>query len=570
MPRGFKSGQLRTHQGGSSMRSVRFGLLAFWVFSCGAASGWAQFELLGKAQPDEFFNGVGQPYVPWGQQGEDDEGQAKVNQDYLWGLAADGPMVWFGTGGNAAGMAAGQVQAGISDPEPSLTVSGNGVPCRVWEFGASQYPGIPDALRTFLGDWRPPRIYQYNSESGQLIDRTPNDSRLQTTLGLRSAGAANGVVLLAGPSLYQVGVNIFAFDSQSGKYLGSKYLFEYSNIRRWININGQLYTSALNSYQGRVRGSVLRWRGNRWFPFLFEHVGSLDNEGSYLAYHDGRLFVGTWPTVSLLTSLIQGFDTQPPPCALWMSPPIPSGGLNVFHAHRWSKVWDPSEYEPDPAILRGYAFGAMESYGGSLYWGMIQFPYQGLKSFYAHHGFLPDEDDYLLTERTPLVVRATGYGSNDEPDVEYLYADQFMYVFTPDGEGSGTWAPQANVTGAAGIYGSGAFGEVYNRYVWSSAVHNGKLYFGTFDVRSLGNIGQIVDGTASAVIGADVWVFNSPGTPATALTRNGGGNQANHGFRNMVSTPHGLYLGTANSANLLTHDDEMLPRGGWEFLRLLE
>ena len=44
------------------------------------------------------------------------------------------------------------------------------------------------------------------------------------------------------------------------------------------------------------------------------------------------------------------------------------------------------------------------------------------------------------------------------------------------------------------------------------------------------------------------------------------GNNAAYGIRNML-VDDGLYVGTANVANLLA-DTENLPHGGWELLRL--
>ena len=62
-----------------------------------------------------------------------------------------------------------------------------------------------------LGDWRPPQIFEYNPDTMALIDRTPLDMIANPTLGLRSAGALNGLVLLAGPSFDGTAVNVFAF-----------------------------------------------------------------------------------------------------------------------------------------------------------------------------------------------------------------------------------------------------------------------------------------------------------------------------------------------------------------------
>src|SRR5690606_37670528 len=101
----------------------------------------------------------------------------------------------------------------------------------VLEGGLSQYPGIPALLRPFLGDWRPPQVWIYDTVTGQQTNATPNDPLINETLGLRSVGVSNGLVILAGPGRLGVTVNMFAFDADASppKYLGSRSFIRYSN-----------------------------------------------------------------------------------------------------------------------------------------------------------------------------------------------------------------------------------------------------------------------------------------------------------------------------------------------------
>ena len=523
-----------------------------------------QFERVGKAPPDEFYTGLGAAYIPLGQQAPDQAGQPKVNQDYLWGMATDGRYIWCGTGANAAAIAAAQVALGGDPPTPTESASESGVKYRVWEFGASQYPGIRPELRPYLGDWRPPRIYQYDALKKVLVDRTPSDPRLNQTLGLRSAGVHQGVAILGGPSLFQVGIFLYAFDAKSGQFLGSTYLAEYSNIRRWVVAAGGLYTTALNTRQDRIRGSVLKWTGSGSAPFRFEVVGHMDNEGAYLTYHDGRLFVGTWPSYSALSLLGGELPPTPPPCGIWMSPRL-LGGLTSLSARLWQKVWDPSHYDIEPGLQNAYSMGAMESYNGALYFGTLYFPGQGANSFRAYYGFSASSS--RNTTRKPIIVRMQGFGRNTAPSEELLYGESTLPKFTPDGMGSGSWAQVPNAYGTAALYGTSGFGNSDNYYIWSSAVHGNQLFFGTFDISGLSDIDQVIDGTASAGVGGDLWAFSGPGQAAVAIDTEGYGNPSNHGARNLVSTPFGLFIGTANSSNLLTDPHDDLPDGGWELLR---
>jgi hypothetical protein len=45
------------------------------------------FEVVAKAQPDEWYNGIGGPYVAFGDHSPGAEGKPKVNQTYAWGMA---------------------------------------------------------------------------------------------------------------------------------------------------------------------------------------------------------------------------------------------------------------------------------------------------------------------------------------------------------------------------------------------------------------------------------------------------------------------------------------------------
>lgn len=125
------------------------------------------------------------------------------------------------------------------------------------------------------------------------------------------------------------------------------------------------------------------------------------------------------------------------------------------------------------------------------------------------------------------------------------------------------------------------FGNFFIGYIWSMAAWDGRLYVGTFDSstfvryatgervsRWLRSIG------AETVVqregGFDLW--SSPdGIEWTCLTRTGFGNPYNYGVRTMVSSPQGLFVGTANpfGPQVAVRADggwryEPNPRGGLE------
>ncbi|HSJ52324.1 MAG TPA: hypothetical protein VLC52_01140, partial [Anaerolineae bacterium] len=213
--------------------------------------------LLAKAEPDECFNGPGVPYT--GTVPLCEYGVPKVNQAYVWGLAKANEDLWFGTAPNTHCL----VLSGFLGITTTIQTESY-----VCEFGDSQYsPPLPPGA----GDWRPPDLFVYDTQAMTLAERTPADPRILSTAGLRSAGALDGVVILAGPSLLG-GINLFAFNTETGAYLGSTNVPEYSNIRKWLAVDGVLYTGVRDAATGG--GHVLRWTGSLADPFQFEVVGN--------------------------------------------------------------------------------------------------------------------------------------------------------------------------------------------------------------------------------------------------------------------------------------------------------
>lgn len=128
-----------------------------------------------------------------------------------------------------------------------------------------------------------------------------------------------------------------------------------------------------------VGKSVLRWRGDpETFEnlFRFEVVGNLDSEGAELAEHRGRIFVTTWPAGFRIETL----------ASLYMSPPIPPGGLTNLQADDWKKVWQADDYEPDPVTAATYGGGALAPFDGYLYWGTMHFPFLSTHAHFSFYG----------------------------------------------------------------------------------------------------------------------------------------------------------------------------------------
>jgi ubiquinone/menaquinone biosynthesis C-methylase UbiE len=104
------------------------------------------------------------------------------------------------------------------------------------------------------------------------------------------------------------------------------------------------------------------------------------------------------------------------------------------------------------------------------------------------------------------------------------------------------------------------FGDFFNAYIWRLAVHQGWLYAGTYNwsiwlpylsfdrwptwIRTL--IRRVgIDNIIKSYGGFDLW-RSRDGTNWIPVTRTGFSNPYNYGARTMISTPFGLFVGSAN------------------------
>lgn len=108
---------------------------------------------------------------------------------------------------------------------------------------------------------------------------------------------------------------------------------------------------------------------------------------------------------------------------------------------------------------------------------------------------------------------------------------------------------------------AGGFNNVRNGYIWRMGTHDGWIYAGTMnwstillymsmDLASSDKVRYIIDqmGLESLVAdegGGELW-RSCDGENWLPVDRRGFGNMYNYGIRNIVSTPAGLFIGTAN------------------------
>lgn len=562
-------------------------------------------QLLAKAPVDQCFDGLGRPY-PGGAPCQ--EGRPRINEAYLWSMAQTGQTLWLGTAANPlcgatnyyntySGYAAFPVLGGSSESRFHA--------CEAME---STYP----ALYPAHGDWRPPGIYRYDVSSGALEQKTPlDDPLLHQTLGLRAAGAAKGVVLLFGPGMPQTpserALNVFAFDADTGRYLGSDTIPGYESARQTLAVGDDLYLAATISFGG---GAVLRWQGSRDDPFRFEAVAHLPTEAGNLALHENRIFVNTWPVLRSVEEVAPVTGKM----AIYMSPVLGSAGLTEKDQNAWVKVWDPSDYDPDEGASWSYTGGPMVSYGGYLYWGTLNPPFSGVAGHLAKQGVQPLQiPQYLLgTYRPAHLFRGKNFATGN-PEVEVLYGLPAMPAFQPFERlriesppvfgnialryTPGYWTIRPNKIGPP-KHGLAGFGNPLNYYIWSMAVYQNQLFVGTMDgthtirralsvptrlllvdnpfLRILGLYDPFNLGTPRMPLGrllgygADLYRFPSPNEGALPVSRSGLGNYGNFGIRTMLADESMLYIGTANPNNLMYEENNTAQTGGWELLGLEE
>lgn len=559
-------------------------------------------EKIASARSDECFYGIGDArnhfnpgdlYPEEMGRCEEAGGRLKKNQGYLWGLTTYGNDLWFGTGANIGSFSLGSLLETANDlldvdiSNLDLSVQAYFV---VAELARSRFR---NGTMGNLGDYRPPRIFTYDFTTGMQTDKTPDDPLIGKTFGIRSAGAQDGVVLMAGPCMDPSlqGINLFAFDGESHEYLGSSNISrlydssgavvaeDINNIRKWLVVKGVLYTTVGT----RTGGKVLRWTGSLSHPFRFQVVGDMDDQGTGLVYHENRLFIFTWPPSQDYTGVSTDFGSANV-CDIMMSKDeIPDGGLRP--GTEFVKVWSVTDYEPDFITAGTYGLGGAASFDGYLYWGTMNLT--GLSGV-AHVLSRQDErwrlsdlvSAFVNSHRMTAVFRGRNFASEHQ-EIDLLYGEEHLHAYE-----NGRWRRVKNNMGQAPLYGSSGMDNNTNMHVWSMRVFDNQLYAGTFDL----SVPERTDGIFSSINrlinvlagrdpdagdfdiqdilrgegnipGADLFRFPDSHSPAVPETVDCFGNHGGYGIRNMIVAGDSLYVGTASSYNLY-------PDGGWELYRL--
>lgn len=549
------------------------------------------------APKDGCYYGLGDPrnsFVPGGlnqtecAECERNGGKIKKNESYVWGLTEGNGQMYFGVNTNYLCIAmADMTQGGLTATLPAYENQ-----CWACEYDKSPHH---DDYGVMWGDWRTPRIYNYNPQTGKQLDVTPaDDPNMQKVYGLRAAGSLGNVSFIAGPNKGNSGITFIAFDNVNNRLLGTKTFdkvpgfddFIPFNIRRSIVINGILYFGVeyKDKATGKSNGALMRWYGDEENPFDFKVVGWTPKGANEFAVLKNKLYIGTWPLSVCRSEEIPEDGFQPKT-------------VKPTDADRWKTVFDYTTYEPDRRLSYITYCGGMTVFKDQIYFGAIHMTWGNHFIIPGLYGINPEEDPegfinaffgmyrssalFRLSIEEDPAKEGENWGTvsssktKDGCKIEMLYGEEKLPAYN---DATKKWdIKQTNWTP---VFGKSGFNNRFINYVWSANVYDDKLFLGTMDFSNLivpqiesliANFGTPLPPAMLTILNAimktvnrsgyEFVYFDKPEEKAKILNRDGYGNEAAYGIRNIINIGDKMYLGTANPLNL--HED-----GGWEIVEV--
>lgn len=347
---------------------------------------------------------------------------------------------------------------------------------------------------------RPPEIRRYRPDYGNKVwervfdyRNVENDPDFKT-IGFRYMttyrARSNGANYLYAATF---GANATVWRSRSGDPLDWELTWqsgEMGSVRMMAEHNGILYLALANDtpVPGRI-GKIWATDGSEFWPVVQDGFGDPNNVGIMsLISFNGWLYAGTMNTMA-------GYQ-------VWkLDGPEGSSGPTLVVANGGPSSTNESAVTPCV-------------FNNQLYWGAMIYMLNML-DFKGADIIRINPDDTWETVVGPNAISAYGPGFNHWP----------------------------------------------NTYIWSMGVYNGWLYSGTYDMTSSlthmvpsltlsGLPGRLTSRPPNLFdflleSGADMYKTQD-GVTWYPVTLNGFGNGENYGFRTMLTTQDGLYVGTAN------------------------
>lgn len=334
-------------------------------------------------------------------------------------------------------------------------------------------------------------------------------------------------------------------------------------IRGMCVYEDKLIVSCINT-----KGAVICESDNPTDQDSFQVIATDKELFGYPAYHyndsiyGGSIFDMTQYGKSLYVSICTGTPKNAPDKNTMQSFALVRGDLQEDGTWKWASV--AGDMKKDGAK---YTFGIDPERTRSGAANLIAF------DGYLYIGEYNDEE--IAVERMLFDNDFTFMNLNFEQSINLYRMDQDENIELVVGDADKMF-PQGSISGL-----SSGFGNKENQYVWKMAVHDGKLYVGTYDASSFllpldeymndenvsdkwkkkvdkyvakltGKKGAVPDSAYTcaeyldqAVFGFDLYVTDD-GAHFTKITDNGFGDPYNHGCRAFGITDDGLYVGTAN------------------------
>jgi hypothetical protein len=184
----------------------------------------------------------------------------RTSESYAWGMTRTADFVFWGTVAN----------------EQCLETAGN-----------FETPSGIACTDSYDLNWKIPSVYMMDVLTSAYTSIAPADisgqdfERLNNTVGLRSAGQKNGVVILGGFARSLESVYVFSFHAATGAFLGS-HEFENSNdLRKFTQDDAHGLYLGVSRVDGT--GDIFRFTGDVNNPVSFGFIANIPGILCYAA-----------------------------------------------------------------------------------------------------------------------------------------------------------------------------------------------------------------------------------------------------------------------------------------------
>ncbi|USD37717.1 hypothetical protein [Ferrimonas sp. SCSIO 43195] len=377
-------------------------------------------------------------------------------------------------------------------------------------------------------------------ETGE-VTLVPDETRYAFTF--RAAGSMDGIVFMMGyvatpdPEVIndgtapKIGYNrLFAFNEANMEYLGYSE-FHYDTVRRFETVThpdgskGMYWFGGPDQSGGQAgisKNQMLRWVGTPDAPFT---GGSMGNGFDIVSGEDFLKFgvVGDFAPFTdndgdTRFASSAWYNPKGEAASMLYTNKMPANGFTAEHPVEFKSFFSYDQYDPDTTAAHGAKLAANAFYGDYLYFGSY---HQGTSGAYDHlvkeHckvvGIDPEtqqpieegplcaiknsatkQDDLTIAKHQDFMmkswralslfrIKTADIVNGNAAKVELLYGNEKDWVFVADGKKDYEYhfEMQPNKMGQKPLYGKEGFGHEGLVYTFTMAVHDDKLFVGTWN-----------------------------------------------------------------------------------------